>query len=113
HDQGHVALLEVAHTAVDELGAAARRRLGEVVLLQEEGAVAAGGGLERGAQSCGAATNDDHVPELGPLPQPFQTGVPVHTLHHRYGWTPTHQLVGNAAGLNLTKALPLDGGGFG
>ena len=41
HHQGDVALFQVTHASVHELGAAARRAFAEVVLFQEENVVAA------------------------------------------------------------------------
>src|SRR6187399_1370060 len=61
-DEGDVALFEVAHAAVDELGAAAGGALGEVVGFEEEGLEAAGGGIDGDAESGGASADDDEVP---------------------------------------------------
>ena len=62
HDQRDVALLEIAHAAVHELGAAARRALAEVVLLEQQDVVAAAGRVDGDADAGGAAADDDHVP---------------------------------------------------
>src|SRR5690349_16138556 len=61
-DQGYVALFEIAHAAVNELCAAARCAPGEVGLLQDERAVAAGRGVHAYAQSGCASSNDEEIP---------------------------------------------------
>ena len=60
-DELDVALLEVADAAVGELGGAAGGGLGEVGLLDEQGAVATGGGVDGRAEAGGAASDDEDV----------------------------------------------------
>src|SRR5262249_13796116 len=67
HHEGDVALLEVAHAAVNELRAPARRPLAEVALLEEEYLVATGGSVDGNSDPGGPAADDDHVPRLLPL----------------------------------------------
>ena len=59
--EAHVALLEVAEAAVDELGALRRGAGGEVVALDEGGPQPAGGGVEGGADAGDAAADDQDV----------------------------------------------------
>ena len=63
HHEGKVALLQIAHPAVDQFGAPAGSPLGKVALLQEQGPVAAAGRLHRRTQTGSAAADHDHVPE--------------------------------------------------
>ena len=70
-NQGNVPLGKVAHAAVDQLGAAAGRALGEIVSLEERRAIAPRGGIDRGSQARRPAANDDDVPGLVGL-QPVQ-----------------------------------------
>lgn len=65
HDEGDVALFEVANAPVDEFGAPAGGAFSEVVLFEEEGGVASGGGIEGDADAGGAAADDDDVPRAG------------------------------------------------
>ena len=65
HDEGDVALFEVANASVDEFGAPAGGAFSEVVLFEEEGGVASGGGIEGDADAGGAAADDDDVPRAG------------------------------------------------
>ena len=62
HDEGHVALLEVAHAAVDQLGGAAGGALAEVALLDEAHGVAARGGIDGDADAGRPAADHGHVP---------------------------------------------------
>src|SRR5487761_1732443 len=62
--QGNVALLQVTHTAMGQLGAAAGSSLGKVFLFQQQSSVAARGSVERGAKSSGSAADDKHVPRF-------------------------------------------------
>jgi hypothetical protein len=64
-DEGDVALLQVAHAAVHQFGAAAGGPLAEVVLLDKEDAVAPRGGVDGGAESGGAPADNDHVEGIG------------------------------------------------
>ena len=61
-DQGDIPLLQVAHAAVDEFGAAAGGAAGKVLPFEEEGAVAATRRLHRRAEAGGTAADDDHIP---------------------------------------------------
>ena len=62
HHQGQVALLQVAHAAVDELRAPAGRAFAEIALLQQQHGVPASSRVECHADACGAPTGHDHVP---------------------------------------------------
>ena len=64
-DEAHVAVLQVAQPAVDELGRLGRRARGEVVPLDQRGAQAAGRGVERHAGAGDAAADDEHVEDAG------------------------------------------------
>ena len=70
HHQREVALLQVAHAAVHQLGAAAGSAFAEIALLQQQDVVAAAGGIDRDARAGGAAAHDDHVPRAGVRAQP-------------------------------------------
>ena len=67
HHQGDVALFQVAHATVHQLGAAARGAFAEVVLFHEEHVVAAARGIDRDANACGAAADNDDVPRIVPF----------------------------------------------
>ncbi len=60
--QREVALPQVTDAAVRQLGAAARGPLGEVVTLEQRGAVAARRGVDRRPQAGRAAADHQHVP---------------------------------------------------
>ena len=64
---GMLPLLEVAHAAMDQLGAAAAGAFAEVVGLDENHAEAARGGVDGYAHAGGAAADDGDVPGLGVL----------------------------------------------
>jgi hypothetical protein len=57
-DQGKIHLLEIAHTAMHELGATTGSFLGKVGTLDEQGSVSSRGSLYRGTQACGSAADD-------------------------------------------------------
>ena len=78
--QADVALAQVAHAAVDQLGAARRGAAGEVAGLGEEGAVAARRRLDRGPQAGRAAADHQHVPRL---PRGVDPGEECGPLHER------------------------------
>ena len=59
-----IALRQISHSAMNELGAAAGGSVREVARFQEQGAVAAGGGIDGRAQSRCAAADDKDVPRL-------------------------------------------------
>ncbi len=59
-----IALRQVSHSAMNELGAPAGRAVGEVARFEEQSAVAAGGGINGRAQSRCAAADDKDVPRL-------------------------------------------------
>ena len=67
HHQRHVALFQIADTAVDQLSGTAGSALAEIVLLNQGYVVTAGSGVDGHANSCGAAADDHHVPGLGAL----------------------------------------------
>jgi hypothetical protein len=62
--QADLALLQVAEPAVDHLRALRRGARGEVVLLDERGAQAARGGVERHAHAGDATADDEDVEGL-------------------------------------------------
>ena len=59
-----IALCQISDSAMNELGAAAGGSVSEVARFEEQGAVAAGGGIDGCAQSRCAAANDKDVPRL-------------------------------------------------
>jgi hypothetical protein len=61
-DQLEVALSEVAHTAVEQLGAAAGRAFGEVHRFEQQRGVATCSGIDGCAESSGAAADHNHIP---------------------------------------------------
>src|SRR5262249_54043743 len=62
HHQRYISLLEIAHAAMNQLGAAAGSALAEVALLQQQDVVPASGGINCDSDAGGASTNYDHVP---------------------------------------------------
>ena len=62
HDQRDVALLEIAHAAVNELGGAAGGALAEVALLEQADGVAARRGIDGDADAGRPAADNGHVP---------------------------------------------------
>ena len=76
-NQGNIALFEIADTAVDEFGTAARGAFGEVVGFKKGGAQAARGGIHGRAKTGRPATNDDHVP----FPFVFESSEELLTIH--------------------------------
>ncbi len=64
HDERNVALLQVAHTAVGELGRARRGALAKVALLDEQNAVATGCRVDGDARAGCATPDDDDVPRV-------------------------------------------------
>src|SRR5947209_7248734 len=76
--QPDVASLQVAHTAVDELGTARTRGSGEVARGDQDGAIPAGGTVERRTQPGGASPDDQNVirlVELGEGPGAVRGGL--------------------------------------
>src|SRR5260370_15622503 len=65
HDQPNIALLQVAHAAVCQLGAATGRAFAEVALLQQQDIVAASRGIDRNAYAGRTPAYDKHVPFFG------------------------------------------------
>ena len=65
HDQGNVALLQIAHAPVDQLRGTARGSLAEVALLDQEDVVPPRSRIHRHADARGSATDDDEVPTRG------------------------------------------------
>ena len=70
-DEREVELLQIAHAAVHELGAAARRALREVVRLEQQGPIAAARRVDGHAEPRGAAADHDDV-----------EGLPVEPVDH-------------------------------
>jgi hypothetical protein len=62
--QTDVALLQVAHATVHELGGTARRRRREVAGFDQRRAIAARRGVDRGAESGRTAADHDDVERL-------------------------------------------------
>src|ERR1700679_4215341 len=65
HDQADVPLLEVAHSAVGQLGAAAGGTFAEIALLEEQHVIAARSRIDVDAHAGRSSAYDDHVPGLG------------------------------------------------
>ena len=63
-NQREVHLLEIAHAAMDKLGAAAGGFLGEIGALDEQRAIAPRSGFDGGAEAGGSAANHKHIPWL-------------------------------------------------
>ena len=69
-----VALLEIAHAAVDEFRGSRGSAFGEIFTLQQQGAVATARGIHGGTQARRATANDDDVPWRG-IAQGFDEAV--------------------------------------
>ena len=63
----HIAVLQVAHTAMHELCATARCGLGKVILLQQRHTVAPGSSIDSASQPRGSAAHNYHIPYLAVL----------------------------------------------
>jgi hypothetical protein len=61
-DQADVALLEVANTAMNQLGAATGSALGKVMAFEQQGRIPAGGRVHSNAQTRGAPAYDRDIP---------------------------------------------------
>jgi hypothetical protein len=61
-DQRNIALVKVTNAAVNELCAAARGALCEIVGLEQDGSQAACGGVHRHPEAGCSASDHDHVP---------------------------------------------------
>src|SRR5690606_23356064 len=70
-DQRDIPLLEVADPSVDQFRAPAGGSLAEIMLLDQKGLVASGGGIECGAQSGRPASDDKNIPGSLLLPDGF------------------------------------------
>ena len=71
-NQREVELLEIAHAAMNQLGAAARSSLAEIEALDQQSAITARGGLDRRAQTGCAPADHQHIPGLRLTAQPDQ-----------------------------------------
>ena len=60
-DEADLALLEIAESAVDQLGGLRRGAAREIAPLHESGPEAPGGGIEEHAGPCDPAADDEHV----------------------------------------------------
>ena len=80
HDERDVALFEVAHAAVDELGAAAGGAFAEVLCLKEQHIEAADSGINGDANAGRAAADDDNIPGSGPVGHTVDHFLTVHCL---------------------------------
>ena len=78
HDQADIALLQVAHAAVCQLGAATGGAFAEVALLKQQHVVAARRGIDGNANAGGATAHDNHVPCCG---MRFDTAPHVGSIH--------------------------------
>ena len=67
HHERDIALFEISHSAMHELGAAAGSAFAEIMLFQQERRITSRGGVDRHARAGGSAANDDDVPRLDPL----------------------------------------------
>ena len=88
--EAELLLLEVANPAVHELRRARRRPDGEVAPLDQGGAQAPGGGVERAARAGDPAADDDDVEVLGGEPVERGGAVEAHI-----GRVPQKLLIGN------------------
>ena len=66
HHQRDVALLQIAHAAVDQLGGAAGGRFAEVFALEQQHVIAARGRVDCDADTGSAAADDHDVPRRSP-----------------------------------------------
>jgi hypothetical protein len=80
HDERDVALLEIADTAVDELGGATGGTFAEVLALDEKDVETAGAGIDSYASADGAAADDDDVPGVLALAGAEQHVFAVHVV---------------------------------
>ena len=74
-NQRQVHLLEIAHAAMYELGAAAGSLLGEIGALDEQRAIAAGGGFNGSAEAGGSAADYENVPRPRIAAELFQNFI--------------------------------------
>src|SRR5258706_8754185 len=65
HDQPNVALFQIPHAAMCQLGAAAGRAFAEVALLQQQHVVPARRSIDSHPDTSGSAAYDNHVPGFG------------------------------------------------
>ena len=80
-NQGNIALFEIADTAVDEFGAAARGALRKVVGFKKDGAQAARGGIHGHTKAGRPAAYDNDVP----LTFVFESSEELFTIHETGG----------------------------
>ena len=73
-----VALLEVAHAAVDELRGAAGGAFGEILALEQRHGVASQRGIDGAAEPRGSAAYDHYVPGSGGVLNLFQHFFSLH-----------------------------------
>ena len=73
-----VALPQVPHATVHELGRAARGALAEIALLEQRHGVTARRGIDGDADACRAAADDGEIPGLAAVEDALEKGVPVH-----------------------------------
>ena len=107
-NQRQVHLLEIANPAMRELGAAAGGSLGEIEALDQQRAIAAGGGFDRRAQAGGSAANHQHVPGFGfaPSPEDFLLSVtPDISVHARHCGSRTSHVVQTVAATSSSQRL--------
>ena len=65
HDEANIALLQITHAAMRQLGAAARRAFAKVALLQQQHIVAPRSRIDRNPNAGRAPADDNHVPGFG------------------------------------------------
>ena len=104
-DQPELALLQVAQAAVHELGALRARARREVVALDERGAQAPAGGVERHAGAGDAAADHEHVERL--VAEPAERRGPIERRRSRSRPDPgADRLVTGPGYRPVTRSLP-------
>ncbi len=113
--EGDVSLLEVAHAAVHELGAAAGGAAGEIPRFQERRPVAARGGVDGAPEPGGAAADNDDVPAPRRRLEPVENRAPFQAPSSRPDCTPSeirdrHQFLSRTEFESNTRSVSTGGG---
>ena len=77
-NQRDVALTQIPHAAVDQLGASTRCPLGEITAFQQQHAIAAGSRVHGGAETRRTPAHDREIPGLGRPREATQHLIPIH-----------------------------------